>query len=1109
MTKPLEPQVVTIPDSPAETDFFGGHDRVADAIYSLVVTEPTGLTVGLEGAWGSGKSTVVALLQKKLSDSNVNVFVYDTWAHEGDPLRRSFLESLIGALLENEWLVDRPKWERQLKTLAHRRRETEQTTTTKLRPFGRVLAIVAPLVPLGLLLTATGIDRENAWLQLVGVVLALSPLVAAFGFWGFTAVRHRWGSSEHDEGTSRHRFGIFEQETDTTQTTNTIETPDPTSIEFQTVFTMLLGEALGSSERRLLIVLDNLDRVRADTAEQTISTLQPFIGGGHREPARSQLWVLIPYNRHQINKLSGAQNREPLGTTEHLLDKLFDVRYDTPPLIVSDWRSFMNDCLRQALPSTDPDDLEQVTAVVAAARLDLHSTQGGDQVGASWAPTPRQVIQIVNRLGGMYRQWSNSLPLAHLGYFAYLRHRDIAVDIDLLAGTLPSERAGRLLGSTVRDSLAMLHFNVELDRARQVLLFEPLMTALLTGDDERTQVLAQIPGFWTVAEAMPFHGWAQRGGQDLAQAGATLTAAGVLHGATRSVLDQVTAALRSADSWELSGRDAGKGLAALALSVVTEPSELQDLARSVLPSHDEETESSELEGRIRAVVAFVEELTSDPKRRLTVEDLAIDVPGPATSYLQVCALLASEDPEGRFWRAFRTSASDKELTEALNAMGQGVEVSDVANIYRVLATQVQQPDWSQVALEASSRISQSSAHDGGLAVSIRAMASLSELGLTDPADLITQGQVMRAFELAAAAGDKVAIEAAFLQLTHNLPLSSLDGTVGQTGRDQLIQIFNNRKANPTVFDGLGKRILEHNPEVHFEIVDELGVNPWSVSWIKELVDREGGIRADHLVAHWSPLSRALEEDDIAELITRHLSDAAFSAAIDSSASRPAPPDMLRRVLESLDEAEAVSDQTRLDIRRIVNGHLSKLTTDGWGAELRGDGEWLALLRKLPSGFPNLGVAYREALRDHAVAVAQGNTQVADLEGWKAVLEALDPSLISQLATSVLSELYRLNQAPAPAFWDVYGPLLASDPEVHEQTILLDMIQDAVRRADSPSLRWAVHMLRANSTILESKQSTTRVDSMRGLVAESLASDSSEELRDLAQELGVESNRKSD
>lgn len=168
------------------------HQKVADTLYSVVNDNDKGITIGLEGGWGSGKSTVVSLFEEKCKEEDsILYFYFDAWAHEGDPLRRVFLESLIDQLLDdNKEEFDEASLEK-LENIKDKLSKRESTTTTKTAQvtseFGNWLALVTiTLVPLGIAIVSgraanIGFDLNWPfdWISFIGVVLIFSPLFTA------------------------------------------------------------------------------------------------------------------------------------------------------------------------------------------------------------------------------------------------------------------------------------------------------------------------------------------------------------------------------------------------------------------------------------------------------------------------------------------------------------------------------------------------------------------------------------------------------------------------------------------------------------------------------------------------------------------------------------------------------------------------------------------------------------------------------------------------------------------------------------------------------------------------------------------------------------------
>ncbi|MEO0050452.1 MAG: P-loop NTPase fold protein, partial [candidate division WOR-3 bacterium] len=87
-------EIRLLEDIPVEEDKLGALQTIVDSIVAVIENNKGGKSILLEGIWGSGKSSVIKLLQKRYRDDrNVAIVIFDAWGHQGDPLRRSFLES--------------------------------------------------------------------------------------------------------------------------------------------------------------------------------------------------------------------------------------------------------------------------------------------------------------------------------------------------------------------------------------------------------------------------------------------------------------------------------------------------------------------------------------------------------------------------------------------------------------------------------------------------------------------------------------------------------------------------------------------------------------------------------------------------------------------------------------------------------------------------------------------------------------------------------------------------------------------------------------------------------------------------------------------------------
>lgn len=299
-------------DVPALTDTLGAHQRLANALATIVSKESGGKTVSIEGGWGTGKSTVVKLMTEMMSSKNlVNVVTYDAWVHSGDPLRRVFLTTLIDDLLRKNWLSGKneknPKeyWDEQKQKLERKLKISEKKTKPSLTGFGRLFAMSFLLIPIASPIFSEGMKRWSSlspdqslyadpifWWLIVGAIAISAPL------W-ISCIRFLIGWRKKEP--LDQMFAILLSRATTHETTETLETPDPTTIEFQDLFGEALSQALGNKSRRLVLVIDNLDRTTEAEAGTVWSLLRSFIDNPlfQKEDWFKRLWVVVPVARER------------------------------------------------------------------------------------------------------------------------------------------------------------------------------------------------------------------------------------------------------------------------------------------------------------------------------------------------------------------------------------------------------------------------------------------------------------------------------------------------------------------------------------------------------------------------------------------------------------------------------------------------------------------------------------------------------------------------------------------------------------------------------------------------------------------------------------------
>lgn len=492
-----------IPDQVATEDAFQ-HKAVATAIADMIRHEDGGGAIALTGAWGSGKSTVVRFLKAELKGSSActGTFIFDAWAHQGDPLRRTFLEKLIRWCNDQtpRWTQHPDDWESKIEELARRKEITNSKVSPNLTIAGVIGAVFLLFVPLAVQMYLKNTYAEHRSWDTTGLVFSLLPAALATLVLIWWLMTQSWRQKKD----RRSIPSFISTGTESTTTSETSKTADPTSVEFEKYYRKLLTEAMAGNDRRLVIVIDNLDRITHDDARSIWATLRVFFdpsvdgsAGWHK-----RVWILIPFDPEAINDLwEAAENKESRAKmSRHFLEKTFQASFRVPPLILSNWENFLVTQLRSAFPSSNHTDDEFHTIFRLYDQL---------KPADNGPTTPRNLKLFVNRVGALHRQWQDTIPLTQQAAFALISDGKPEAVLDILLGTdapqFPptiTQKLSGLLDPEWQRNLAALFFNLPPAAATEALLSPRIYKALNDGDAEALATQEAFPGFPAVLEGI-------------------------------------------------------------------------------------------------------------------------------------------------------------------------------------------------------------------------------------------------------------------------------------------------------------------------------------------------------------------------------------------------------------------------------------------------------------------------------------------------------------------------------------------------------------------------------------------------------------------------------
>lgn len=1137
-----EIEVKLISDVPSKEDKFGPHQRLAKAIAHLVTTEEGGKCIGLEGGWGSGKSTVIRLLRRELDPEDCTgdestdslVVIFDAWAHQGDPLRRTFLEKLIDRVVA-KWLPGRSEhWDNKKQELGKQKTVANIHTDPNLDRWSKAFVVSVFLVPLGLALLsaalkedvviwwrASSIDWKVTLEYLSGSFLTVGPLCVLL----WSRIVPYFGKRPD----MSRLWALFASKIVTDVRNETIQTPEPTSIEFEKTFGELMSEALCSSlvetpsdepisetenkKRRVLLVLDNLDRVQPEDALTVWSTMQTFLQASEHErpPWFDRVWVLVPYDPDGIECLWDDQDHknersdadaetdaeddpeavvrvvQPTTVTSSFLDKSFQVRFEVPPPMISGWRGYLLDRLRDALSGCTDSDLHMVVNIYAMSRQ------------ADAPPTPRQLKLFVNQMGVVLRQWGSLFPLAQVAYYVMLRHCGRCVRVtDLVAklqsGNIPEPRFRRLLGKDSQENLAAMVFNVEPKQAMELLLKDKLVDALEAGDGEDLAQLAAVhAGFWDVLTSVQICDWINGDPTRLASAAHCLHHSGLVrderNAQSELVVRELSDAVTSVSSLTPLQEGTAEGATCLIRMVpdVKLAAKLLSLMSKSVPTNQEVGAFDSHPDIARIwVEALLEVLhTIDSMSIQDAWSEGVVVPGQSKSFINACTALVALDPDGRFWSLLRTDSSAEEVAATMGELPENGSAPPVAaNLatVRVMKASSMQPPWdSIVSIAIRDLTSEQSIPARDIVDAFDILwetLTVSEAGETGLKQLANQGY---ALHLLRTVGVEMGVAAqAYPALAYLLYCDSREtrpaspGEAG-TGFDELNQLL--QQPSDEFIQGISAIVtrISRLPALLKVARDDESVRPLAIKCLELIAQTDDNLEqvSPSLIAsEWDVLQSAMDAKDLEALLNLLARRSGFLDGIMNLGFNTVLSSLYFRLIRISKEWSPLHDWC-------VEG-LGSLDESQWYAEIANEGTCLDLIISLAhqDPTPRMNGAYGSALAQHASGMLSSATDVRRLSrSWPVLIGWLQHEPRSVLAANIRDAAMAVDGQLSDQFLDLYGDELIDSVVLSENGDILDKLLTpiAFTKPRVRRINWLTKMFEQHSDLLAAYDSQQAAD----------------------------------
>ncbi|MFJ1376820.1 P-loop NTPase fold protein [Capnocytophaga canimorsus] len=466
-----------IKNQPLGEDLFENksQDKIASIISEKIINEPDFKIIGIDGEWGSGKSNLVKLIEKKL-ESTHKFFVYDVWGHQEDEQRKSILVELTEFIKSEKDLVNKKNsWENKLKFLLAKSKETKTINQPYLSVgfiFSLLSIVYIPTVNVFKDSMADFFEIESWFWKLL---LVAFPIFIVIGIYFWNVIKNwysRNGFWKSFKLSAQETFQVYTNKQKEETKIETISENEPSVREFQN----WMQDINDDLKKPIVIVFDNFDRLPKKHILSIWSSIHIFFA----EKSYPKIKVIIPFDREHIQNafkdLNGGENKS---FGEDYVNKTFDIVFRVTKPIMSDWKKFFEEQWKKAFIKYDEAEMKLVVQVYEFLNRRI---------------TPREIISFINELLTI-KLLDENYKERYIGIFI-LRKDEILAN-PLKAVSDYKEILGGLYHIYANDKeypkqLTAIIYHIEVDKALELIYTQELRDSMLKNNVQKFNEICKV-----------------------------------------------------------------------------------------------------------------------------------------------------------------------------------------------------------------------------------------------------------------------------------------------------------------------------------------------------------------------------------------------------------------------------------------------------------------------------------------------------------------------------------------------------------------------------------------------------------------------------------------